>query len=466
MILVFAWSACTADPSASDTSTTPEPPLPPHTNPHTTPEPDDTGTTTETTGPQSALQFTGTPPTNLLIVSLDTTRRDYIGRFSGSGNTPNLDAVMAEGVVLENHRSCSSWTAPSMTCVVTGLTPYELGWWPWTSDGQIDNFDADLPTIAGQLQFQKGYRTTLVTANTVFDSGLNFDRGFDLVVRPSWLPADYVAADGLQEAADLADGQAPFYLHVHFIDPHGNYCPPEEFVDPEDYVDIGEDVCNDMYSLAGYDYWYRDQAWADAFLVDLVELYDAELEFWDDEFGKFWTALDTMGALDDTLVVFVTDHGEQILERGSLGHGNTLGSEENRSTAAFWAKNIVPQVWTGNTLHQDIAATLQDYFGVVPPTPSSGMVVGTAPVDRAIRGMLYWGPGAVRLSIVQEDQQLLYDFWGEKHYYDLTYEPTGLVDLYDAADPTVQALWVPMQAFADEVYGRWPSVGAPNLLGP
>jgi hypothetical protein len=79
MILVFAWSACVEDPSGSHPSTPTEPPVPPH-EPHTAPEPDDTGdtgtTTTETFGPQSVLQFTGTPPTNLLIVSLDTTRRD------------------------------------------------------------------------------------------------------------------------------------------------------------------------------------------------------------------------------------------------------------------------------------------------------------------------------------------------------------------------------------------------------
>jgi arylsulfatase A-like enzyme len=305
-----------------------------------------------------------------------------------------------------------------------------------------------------------------VTANTVFDSGLNFDRGFDKVVRPSWLPANYVAADALDEAQELVNGHAPFYLHVHFIDPHGNYCPPDEYVDAEDYVDLGEDLCTYMYALGGYDYWVKDAAWAEAFKNDLMELYDAELEFWDAEFGKFWDALDAMGALDDTLVVFVTDHGEQIFDRGSLGHGHALGSEENRSTAGFWAKDIVPQVWTGNTLHQDIAATLQDYFGVTPPNPSSGMIVGTAPVDREIRGMLYWGPGAMRLSMVKEDQQLLYDFWGEKHYYDLSYDETGLVDLYDPQDPTVLDLWGPMQVFVDEVAARWPSAGVPAAPGP
>jgi len=432
------------------------------------PPPDD-GTTppvdTGTAAALSVLQFTGDPPENLLIVSLDTTRRDHIGRFVGTGNTPNLDDVLAQGVVLENHRSCSSWTAPSMTCVTTGLTPYELDWWPWTSDGAIDGIDLDLPTLAGQLQNQVGYKTTLVTANSVFDVGLNFDRGFEKVVHPSWQPANIVTDDALEEAYELTSQAVPWYLHVHYIDPHGAYCPPDEYVDQEDYVDMGEDICWYGYSMA-YDYWFKPQEWKDTFKNDIFELYDAELEFWDAEFGRLWDELDAMGALDDTLVVFVTDHGEQIYERGNLGHGIALGSEENESTALFWAKNIVPQAWTGNTLHQDIAATLQDYFGVTPPNVSSGTIVGLAPVDRAIRGMIYWGPGSMRLSIVKEEQQLLYDWWGEKHYYDLTVDPTGLMDLYDSDNATVQDLWVDMDVFIDEIGAKWPSVGAPVATGP
>jgi len=430
--------------------------------------PPDGGTTpplTGTTDLQSVLQFTGDPPENLLIVSLDTTRRDYIGRFAGTGNTPHLDEVLAEGVVLENHRSCSSWTAPSMTCVTTGLTPYELDWWPWSSDGAVDGFDVDLPTLAGQLLNQVGYKTTLVTANSVFDVGLNFDRGFETVIHPSWQPANIVTDDGLEEASKLTAQSQPWYLHVHYIDPHGAYCPPDEYVDADDYVDMGEDICTQGYSMA-YDYWFAPQEWKDTFKNDIVELYDAEIEFWDVEFGRLWDDLDAMGALDDTLVVFVTDHGEQIYERGNLGHGIALGSEENRSTAMFWAKNIVPQAWTGNTLHQDIAVTLQDFFGVTPPDVPSGTIVGLAPADRAIRGMIYWGPGYMRLSITKEEQQLLYDWWGEKHYYDLTFEPTGLVDLYDSADPVVQDLWVDMDAFVDEIAATWPSVGVPVAQGP
>jgi hypothetical protein len=94
------------------------------------------------------------------------------------------------------------------------------------------------------------------------------------------------------------------------------------------------------------------------------------------------------------------------------------------------------------------------------------MVVGTAPVDRPIQSLVYWGPGSLRLSIAVEGKQLLYDFWGEKHFYDIDAEPPGLVDLYDPLDPDVIELWVPMADFAADVYGAYPSVGAAVDIGP
>ncbi|MEQ1572227.1 MAG: sulfatase-like hydrolase/transferase [Myxococcota bacterium] len=468
------WSiltACQTPPAKPhhDPDTTSDPVItsvtdPPTTEPSTeVPPTGDTGPV----GPQSVLQFDGPPPKNLLIVSLDTTRRDFIGRFSGTDHTPNLDEVLQTAVVLENHRSCSSWTAPSMTCVTTGLTPYELDWWPWTSDPYVQTYDDDLPTLAGQLQFQQGFRTTLVSANDVFGPGLNFTRGFDTYTSVSWQPAADVADAAVDEARALVEGgSSPYYLHVHFIDPHADYCPPPEYIDAEDFVDQGIDLCDSFYDYAWGGFWYESYDWQQTFIQDSREVYEAELTYWDHEFGQMWERLDQLGALDDTLVVFVTDHGEQFFERGGWGHGNTLAAEENRSTAAFWAKNLVPQAWTGNTVHQDIAATLQDFFQVEPPIPSSGVVVGLAPDDRYLRGMLYWGQGAARLSIVQFDKELTYDFWGERHLYDLALDPTGLTDSYDPTDPDVIAMWGPMQVFVDEVVAKWPSAGAPYAPGP
>jgi hypothetical protein len=410
------------------------------------------------------LQFVGEPPPNLVFISLDTTRRDYVGRYGGTGNTPNLDRVLSEGVVLDDHRTCSNWTGPSMSCVTTGNTPFEQGWWPWSDDPEIPGSWEELPTLASQLEAQ-GWITVVVTGNEVFGWDLYLNRGFLEFVNPEFEPADVVAEAAVDEADGLVDQLLPYYLHVHFIDPHGTYCPPEEYID-EDYVDLGVPICPHAEGLVATVYPDQPPEWQEQFEADLRELYEAELQFWDAEFGRFWDELEGMGVLDDALVVFATDHGEQLLDRGELGHGLALGSEENRAVAGFWAKNLPAKVWSEPTVHQDIAASLQALYGITPPLPSSGMPVGTAPVDRVIRSMNFWAESGPELSVVQGGTQLLYDWNGRRALYRISEEPAGLVDQYDPADPEVVALWESMMPFVDEISATWDHLAPPVAPGP
>lgn len=448
------------NPETTTTETTEEETTP--TEDTTTPVPTgDTGPS----GPASVLQFDGDPPQNLIMISLDTTRRDFIGRFAGNGNTPNLDAKLIEGVALDNHRSCSSWTGPSMTCVTTGRSPFDLGWFPWTSDYDVPDWDDDLPTIAGQLQFQKGFRTALVTANAVMGPYLPLDRGYQVVHNLDYQPAEEVTDTALQSASELLSMGDPFFLHVHYMDPHEPYCPPEDYVD-QGYGSDLEEICNDFWYTAGGLY-YQSPEQQDAFLTSAREIYDAELDYWDDEFQRLWDGLSSQGALDDALIVFVTDHGEQFYERGAFGHGNTLSAEENRSTAMFWSQTILPQVWSEPTTHEDIGTTIVSYFGLAPPEPVTGVEVGLAPPDRYLRSMLYWGCcGSAQLSVTRGDLQLTYNFWGEKHLWDYSLDETGTIDYYDPEDPDVIAMWVEMEAYVNEVLAQWPSSGPASYVGP
>ena len=85
--------------------------------------------------------------------------------------------------------------------------------------------------------------------------------------------------------------------------------------------------------------------------------------------------------------------------------------------------------------------------------------MGLAPSDRMLRSLLYWGPNAARLAVVQGDKQLMYDWWGEVHLYDHAKDPMGVVDYYNPHDVTVQPLRDEIDAFAEEIQKQWPSVG-------
>lgn len=412
----------------------------------------------------------GVTPRNLLVLSVDTTRRDQLGYFSGNGTTPNFDIFLDEAVVLADHHSCSNWTAPSMACVATGLTQMEHGFASWNSNPGVPAMPGPnyVSNTLAKLMSNTGYQTRLITANAVFGPWFTeVGVGFDEAINLDYQSAESVAATALLEISELSANEAPWYAHVHFMDPHGPYCAPDEYVNFALLDPFGlsvAEVCADSYTYGGG--WYAmSPEVQDTTYTAYMELYHAELRYWDETFGTLWASLEAMGALDDTLVVFVTDHGQQFFERGGHGHGLYLGAEENRSTAAFWAKTLPPQVWMEPTIHQDVHATLNEVYGLIPPRVRSGYTIGTAPPDRAIRTINYWG-GAVELAVIRNRQQLNYSFDGRRAFYRYDTDPEGLIDTYDPADPDVIALWTEMDAWIADVLRFWPNVSPPYEQGP
>jgi arylsulfatase A-like enzyme len=444
------------EPGSPDTDTRPDLP--------------DAGTPPEETHPDpytwGALAFDGPVPQNLLVVSLDTARRDFLGWWAGTDDTPRLDEVLREAVVLENHRSCSNWTAPSMTCLMSGRTAFANGFWPWNSDPQIRNRPPDSYDTLPMYLADQGATSVLITANPIFSNDLGVADGFTRILREDWEPAAGITDTALAEIDALQAAEAPWYLHVHYVDPHADYCAPEGWLDEEAYADFPHDLCEeDVYGLVDQlPTWPPEQQ--AAFMNNLHERYRSELAYWDDEFGRLWSEAGARGALDDTLVVFVTDHGEQFLERGFLGHGNAFGQEENLAAAAFWAANLAPRSWGGVTVHQDVLETLYRVRGITPATPTEGRIVGTEPVDRVVTAMNYWTEAQVTLMAASRDRQLLYDFWGNKALYRLDSDPAGLLDVYDPEDADVIALWEGLMPVVNDVAETWDFLEPPIDAGP
>jgi arylsulfatase A-like enzyme len=459
------------------------------------PPPDDDGPPTEDTDTADPdlplIEFPAGVPTNVLIISVDTARRDYFGRYAaliaGEGavlppsNTPNLDAFLAEAVTLDAHRSCSNWTGPSMSCVVSGRTAAAAGFWPKSQqEAAIDERPpADWETIASRFAAE-GFRTTLHTGNAFFGPLTGLDHGFDEATVHNSAPDLQIATFALDTAADLLASGDPWLLHVHFMDPHGPYCPPTELLETGDLPPFdGGDMCEEFEEMRMV-YWEMDDAWQQAYAAWTTEYYRAEVAAWDAAFGELVDGLDALGALDDTLVMFTTDHGEQLGDRSAFGHGILLGPEETGAAAAFWAKDLAPVAWTETTYHPDLAATLFALHGFAPAVPFEGAVLGTAPSDRAIAiwnlgsGLKFedefaaeWGGEAdMYISIVRGDVQLDYDWLGRRALYHLDTDPLARVDVYDPTDPDVLDLWPILTDTIADVASYFPLLPDPVATEP
>jgi arylsulfatase A-like enzyme/Flp pilus assembly protein TadD len=289
-------------------------------------------------------------PVNIILITLDTTRADRMG-FLGSkrGLTPNLDSLAHQSAVFSRAYSQVPLTTPSHATMLTGTYPQfnhvtDLG----------SPLAKDLPYLPDILR-QHGYRTAAFVGSQVLDpksaAAPGFDRGFETYDAPFHIRGHdedrYHSVE--RRGMTVVDGalawlnqhtQGPFFLWLHFYDPHDPYDPPPPF--------------KTRYESSPY---------------------DGEIAYVDSAVGTLLTALRAHGLYDQTLVVVVADHGEAFGEHGERSHGLFLYDETLRVPLLV----KLPGAGSAHPLVEsrvglvDIAPTLLQQAGIVPPAAMQGI---------------------------------------------------------------------------------------------
>ncbi len=268
---------------------------------------------------------------NVLLVVVDTLRKDHLPVYGyrARDTAPALAALAAEpgAQVVEGLVGCSSWTKPSVATLYTGLPPSEHGVMRLVGPGsQL----ADPATLAAEFG-RAGYATGCVMSNFLLtrNSRAGFDAGFDF-----W---DDEPAKAVHEGTTSAEvarrglgwlgaqtGAQPWFLVLHFFDPHAVLY---------DHPDI-------PWFQPGYGGWVRGGDSTDrlremqknctaADREQLAALYDEEVRAVDNALATVLDALRARPDWQDTVVIFTADHGEELAERGMIGHTQTLHAELN-----------------------------------------------------------------------------------------------------------------------------------------
>jgi arylsulfatase A-like enzyme/Flp pilus assembly protein TadD len=243
------------------------------------------------------------PKRNVVLVTFDTTRADHIGDYGVGNHTPQLDALAAQGVRFAQARTAVPITAPSHSTIMTGKYPIAHGF----RDNGLFTLGPEQQTLAESLS-GAGYATAAAIGAYPLIARFGLDQGFDLYddhITVAWenFLGDRVAQrDGLffesRDAGRVNDAVlpwlaehagGPFFLWVHYFDPHQPYDPP-----------------------APYDQLFVDDP------------YRAEIAFADESFGTLRRHLEDLGVWDDTIVVFTADHGEGLGEHEETTHSMLL----------------------------------------------------------------------------------------------------------------------------------------------
>jgi arylsulfatase A-like enzyme len=257
---------------------------------------------------------------NVLIVCLDTMRADALGALGGHGRTPLLDRLAAEGVLFEQATAAAPWTLPSHVSLFTSRLPFDHG-----TRFSMNRINPNRLLLAERFR-EAGYRTGGFAGDAYVDSKFGFDQGFDRYEDFHEVPE--TGPEPIAEAAlrwVRSDRGRPFFAFVHTYEPHSPYTEGD-FADPADAEGLpplfdspliqrihdGELVLSENQRRFVRDLYAGDVARTDRILGGMIE------------------ALRVDGILDRTILVVLSDHGEDLWDhdvRRSPGHGHSLYQE-------------------------------------------------------------------------------------------------------------------------------------------
>jgi arylsulfatase A-like enzyme len=268
---------------------------------------------------------------DVLLVTIDTLRHDHLS-FAGHHRetAPFLARLAAEGTVFTRAYSTSSWTVPAIASMLTGVYPTSHG----TVHGVVENdrvvgqevLPEGLASLAPELR-GVGYASFAVVANGHLEEDFGFARGFESYRCVGFAPAEVVHRTVLEMADAIADARQPVFLWLHYFDPHQPYHPREPWLSrfqpdltPEERALIERtrqlEQARHLILRGG------------ARQLELARaLYDSEIAYCDDFIRRLFEELPF---LDSFLVAISSDHGEEFLEHGRLGHGLNLFEETIR----------------------------------------------------------------------------------------------------------------------------------------
>jgi arylsulfatase A-like enzyme len=412
---------------------------------------------------------------NLILVICDTFRRDHLGCYGNpTVRTPNLDRLAEEAVVFDRAYSGSFPTLPCRAELFTGrfVFPY-LNWGPLPA-GEV---------VLSETLAAAGFTTCMVTDNfplSKLDYG--YDRGFHnrIRIRGQWYDNYQPLPDG-QAAAAVVDGRtdarvaqyhanvagrrteedyfAPrvfsaatrwleenakrsrFFLYVDGFDAHEPWDPPSHYEKSYEPDYDGERLIYPTYGSAS--------RYSEAELRHMRALYAGEVTMVDTWLGKFLAAVDALGLRDDTALVFLSDHGIFLGERGLLGKmggkreslkGWPLYREVSRIPMMFRVPGLPPGRRACFTHPGDVMPTLLELAGV--PAPPTVRARSLGPVlrgqaggvrDHAVSSWSLRGLSKYRPSTIRTDEWTLC-FWRSGVPAELYHRPSDPAESLNVID--------------------------------
>jgi arylsulfatase A-like enzyme len=356
---------------------------------------------------------------NLILIVSDTLRRDHLGCYgSPTVQTPNLDRLASESVVIDRAYSCSFPTLPCRAEMFTGrfVFPY-LTWGPLPQDQVVladvlaaDNYTSAIVTdnphmFSPGYWYTRGFHSSIRVRGQYHDNFASRDQEIRWPCAPEKMGSDpdgklkqylrnasvrqteedWCAPQVVREAVHWLEQnrhRGRFFLHVDIFDPHEPWDPPRRFADLYDSGSNAGDIVRPNFGST--DKYTPEE------LKRIRALYAGEVTHMDECVGRLLNAMDALGLREDTVVVFLSDHGILLGERGLIGksdgkreslRGWPLYREISRVPMMFRVPGLKPGRRDCFAHPGDVGPTLLELSGIkIPET------MRTASLAKVLRG--------------------------------------------------------------------------------
>ena len=317
----------------------------------------------------SQLNRLPNPPNspNVLIIIVDTLRADHLSPYGYSRETsPFINQLAQQGVVFDNAISPSSWTLPAHASILTGLYPHANG-----VGEDVDVLSGSLPTLGAAMR-QRGYRTGAFSANFEFfcrrygflpgfSHFEDFEQSIGGVLEKTPIThtifltlsqitgGDQYAYLGIKNAPNaetindnafawIMRGHRPFFAVLNYFDVHQPVLPPEPYLHM--YTTNGDARKQSLYFE--HDCEFETEVSCESERPVFVDTYDGAVRYVDQNIQNLLSQLNARGILQNTIVVFTSDHGQELGDHGLYGHGKSLFWGEIHVPLIIWKPGLVP----------------------------------------------------------------------------------------------------------------------------
>ncbi len=258
-------------------------------------------------------------PKNVFIVLIDACQAKHLGCYGYSRSTsPNIDELSRDAVLFENAFANASFTRSSVASIFSGLYPENHGV-RIMNDGLSKKL-----LILPEFLSGKGFRTAIFSAAATISENFGFHQGVD----------HYQAAFGQWKefdkrkkfprmVLDWLKPQEKNFVYLHFLEPHLPIIPLPPYLNmfgkPKDEKNRVIDRIIDLIG-AGHDF-------SDEEISEIINDYDSTIAYVDNEVGTLLKGLKDQGMYDESLIFFLSDHGEALYEHQVFSHGSNVYPE-------------------------------------------------------------------------------------------------------------------------------------------